>query len=315
MLENPVPWPDGARCAVSINFDMDSDAFLHPLYPAKAHTLQTLVSWLRYDEIAVPRVVKLFDSYGIKQTFFVPAWCIEQYPRSVEPILESGHELAHHGYLHENPMDQTRQGEAHWLERAADVIERFSGKRPVGWRGPWGAFSVNSADLLAQAGFLYDSTLMADCQPYLIRNTHGEFVELPIDLTLDDWPQYAHVPDLSYLMSPKSPAQAIEVFRAEFDARWEYGGFMTTTWHPFVSGRLARLHAIGQLIEYMLGKGGVWFATMEQIARHVRACIEDGRWQPRVIEMPYYGGTPITDIKEVLEQTPAIAETGKSWTT
>ena len=55
MLENPVPWPGGARCAVSLCFDMDSDAFLHPLYPDRAHTLQTLASWLRYDEVALPR--------------------------------------------------------------------------------------------------------------------------------------------------------------------------------------------------------------------------------------------------------------------
>ena len=315
MLENPVPWPDGARCAVSINFDMDSDAFLHPLYPDKAHTLQNLVSWLRYDEVAVPRVVKLFDSYGIKQTFFVPAWCIEQYPASVEPILESGHELAHHGYLHENPLDQSRESEAYWLERAAAVIERFTGHRPVGWRGPWGGFSVNSADIIAEAGYLYDSTLMADCQPYLVKSKQGEFVELPIELTLDDWPHYAHVPDLAYLIPPKSPAQALEVFRAEFDARWEYGGFMTTTWHPFVSGRLSRLRAVGQLIEHMLEKGNVWLTTMEEIARHVRTCIDDGSWQPRVVEMPYYGGEPIAELEDVKRQAAATAETGRSWTT
>jgi peptidoglycan/xylan/chitin deacetylase (PgdA/CDA1 family) len=310
MLDNPVPWPDGARCAVSINFDMDSDAFLHPLHPERAHTLQALVSWLRYDEIAVPRVVKLFDSYGIKQTFFVPAWCIERYPASVEPIIESGHELAHHGYLHENPMDQTRESELYWLQRAADVIERFTGKRPAGWRGPWGGFTVNSADLLALEGYLYDTTLMADSQPYVIRSQSGDLVELPIDLTLDDWPHYAHAPDLAYLIPPKAPSHALDVFREEFDARWEYGGFFTTTWHPFVSGRLARLRAIGQLIEYMLAKGNVWFATMEEIARHVRSCIDDGSWQPRVVEMPYYD-EPIPE----LHDAPALAQTGKSWTT
>jgi peptidoglycan/xylan/chitin deacetylase (PgdA/CDA1 family) len=294
---------------------MDSDAFLHPLYPDKAHTMQNLVSWLRYDEIAVPRIVKLLDSHGIKQTFFVPAWCIEQYPKAIEPILESGHELAHHGYLHENPMDQSRESEAYWLERAAATIEQFSGRRPVGWRGPWGGFTVNSADLLAEAGYLYDSTLMADCQPYIVRSEHGDFVELPIELTLDDWPHYAHVPDLSYLIPPKSPAQALEVFRAEFDARWEYGGFMTTTWHPFVSGRLSRLHAVSQFIEYMADKGGVWFATLEDIALHVRSCIDNGTWQPRVVDMPYYGGLPIAEIKDVEAHAATSAEVGKSWTT
>ncbi|HUP31465.1 MAG TPA: polysaccharide deacetylase [Gaiellaceae bacterium] len=311
MLENPVPWPNGARCAVSFNFDMDTDAFLHPMYPDRAHKLQNLISWLRYDEVAVPRIVKLFDRYEIKQSFFVPAWCIEQYPRAVEPVVESGHELAHHGYLHENPMDQTREGELYWLRRAAEVIERFSGKRPVGWRGPWAGFTVHSAELLAQEGYLYDTTLMADSQPYVIRSGAGELVELPIDLTLDDWPHYAHAPDLAYFIPPKSPEQAMEVFRAEFDARWEFGGFMTTTWHPFVSGRLARLKAVAGLIEYMQDKGGVWFATMEEIARHVRACIDDCRWTPRTVDMPYYT-EPIAELNEGPERP---VDTGRTWTT
>ncbi len=311
MLENPLPWPNGARCAVSLNFDMDSDAFLHPLFPDRAHTLQGLISWLRYDEVAVPRIVKLLDSYGIKQSFFVPAWCIEKYPKAIEPIVESGHEIGAHGYLHENPMDQSLEAELYWLQRSAEVIEEFSGKRPVGWRGPWGGFTIHSTELLIQEGYLYDTTLMADSQPYVLQGDAGDIVELPIDLTLDDWPHYAHAPDLSYFMSPKAPATAMEVFRAEFDARWEYGGFMTTTWHPFVSGRLARLQEVAKFIEYMLDKGNVWLTTMDEIAGHVRRCIDDGTWQPRVVEMPYYT-EPIVEIVEARER---FVEVGKSWMT
>ena len=106
-----------------------------------------------------------------------------------------------------------------------------------------------------------------------------------------------------------------EVYKAELDARREYGGFMTTTWHPFVSGRLSRLRAVGELIEYMLDKGDVWLTTMEEIARHVRACIDHGAWQPRVVEMPYYGGEPIAEIEDVKRQAAMVAEVGKSWTT
>ena len=39
-----------------------------------------------------------------------------------------------------------------------------------------------------------------------------------------------------------------------------------------------------------MDKGRVWFATMEEIAAHVKACHEDGSWQPRIEEMPYYEG-------------------------
>jgi hypothetical protein len=42
------------------------------------------------------------------------------------------------------------------------------------------------------------------------------------------------------------------------------------------------------MIEAMLKRGDVWFAPLEQIARHVKACIADGSWTPRVDELPYY---------------------------
>jgi hypothetical protein len=44
------------------------------------------------------------------------------------------------------------------------------------------------------------------------------------------------------------------------------------------------------MIEYMQQKGGVWFATMEEIARHAEACAAAGTWQPRSVRLPYYDG-------------------------
>ncbi len=84
-----------------------------------------------------------------------------------------------------------------------------------------------------------------------------------------------------------SPQRAMEVFRAEFDAAWKYGGLWIAVWHPFVSGRMSRADAIAGLIEHMQGKGGVWFATLEEIASHVRA-VTGKTWTPRVDRLPYY---------------------------
>ena len=73
----------------------------------------------------------------------------------------------------------------------------------------------------------------------------------------------------------------MKVYMAEFEAMYEYGGLWIAVWHPFVSARLARCHRIGQMIEEMLNRGGVWFATMEEIANHVRACIDNGTWETK----------------------------------
>jgi hypothetical protein len=105
---------------------------------------------------------------------------------------------------------------------------------------------------------------------------------------MDDWPQFVHSMDLDYMMPIQSPQRGIEVFKEEFDAMWEHGGLWVGVWHPFATGRLARWRQVEKLIEYMLDKGEVWFAPMEEIAGHVRACIDDGSYQPRVDRLPYY---------------------------
>ena len=98
MIKNPVPWPNGARCAVAFTFDMDADSILHLAHHTSADTRVAALSMLRYGpEVAVPRLVDLYAQFGMRQTFFLPAWCLEHYPAAVETILQGGHEIAHHG--------------------------------------------------------------------------------------------------------------------------------------------------------------------------------------------------------------------------
>ena len=294
MIANPVPWPDGARCAAAITFDMDADSILHLEHPQTSYRRVSALSMLRYGpEVAVPRILATYRRFGLRQTFFVPAWCIEQYPKAVEAMVADGHEVAHHGYLHENPNTLSREEEHHWLQRGIEIIEKHTGQRPRGWRAPLYNFSDHSADLLIEEGFAYDASLMGDDVPYLLRAGTGELVELPSHWGMDDWPPYVHSMDLDYTMPLRAPSQAIAAFRDEFDAAWQHGGLWVTVWHPFASGRLARWREVEALIDYMLAKGGVWFAPMEQIAAHVRRCVDDGSYVPRVDRLPYHTG-PLT---------------------
>ncbi len=304
MIQNPAPWPDGARCAAAITFDMDADSILHLAHHASADTRVAALSMLRYGpEIAVLRIVDSYRRLGLRQTFFLPAWCMERYPAAVETILEGGHEIAHHGYLHEHPNEMSRDEEHAGLVRSIEVIERMTGRRPRGYRAPSYRFSRHTLELLVAEGFDYDASLMGDDVPYLLDSGRGTVVELPSHYALDDWPHFMASRDFQYMMSIKSPQYAAEVYRAEFDAMWEYGGLWIGVWHPFLSGRLARWVEIVRLIEYMHEKGGVWFATLEDIAAHVRGVVADGSWQPRTDRLPYYD----KPIPELGEAEPTLA--------
>ena len=290
MIKNPVPWPDGAKCAAAITFDIDTDSILHLEHRERADTMLSSLSWLKYDEVAVPRILDMYRQCGIKQTFFYPAWCMERYPHLVDMILEGGHEIAAHGYIHEDPNKLPREEEHYWLRRQIEVIEKMTGQRPRGWRGPLYNASKYSPDLLIEEGFIYDATLMGDDVPYILKTAQGSVIELPSHWAMDDWPHYTHSMDMNYMMTIKSPDEAMNVFMSEFEAMYDFGGLWVTVWHPFVSGRLARCRRVLQMIEYMQNKGGVWFATMEEIALHVQACVDDGSWTPRVDQLPYYDG-------------------------
>jgi peptidoglycan/xylan/chitin deacetylase (PgdA/CDA1 family) len=289
LLANPPPWPNGKRCAVAFTFDMDADSILHLAHHQNATNLVATMSMLQYGpRIAMPRILNLLREFDIRQTFFIPAWCMERYPEVVEAVLADGHEIGHHGYIHEHPNELSRDREQYWLGRGIEVIERFTGKRPVGYRAPAYKFSKNSLDLLLAEGFRYDASLMVDEIPYLLSDGRNSLVELPSHYAMDDWAHYMVGRDFNYMMPIKAPSHAMDVYTAEFDAAWRHGALWVSVWHPFLSGRLARFEAIASLLEYMVEKGDVWFAPLSEIAAHVDGLAASGAWTPRTDHVPQY---------------------------
>ena len=289
MILNPIPWPNGAKCAACVTFDMDADSLVHIAHPKDSHSRVSAISMLQYGpKVAIPRIVESYRQLGIKQTFFIPAWCIETYPDAVEAILNGGHEIAHHGFLHEHPRELTDDEEAHWLDRGIEVIVKATGKPPRGWRAPLYNFSHRSADLLAERGFSYDASLMGDDQPYLLESAKGRLVELPSHWGMDDWPQYVQSMDLDYMMPIRAPEQGLMPFVQELEAARAHGGLWVPVVHPFATGRLARWHAWHRFLKTAVARGDVWFAPMEDIAAHVQHLVATGGWTPRVDRLPYY---------------------------
>ena len=289
MIKNPVPWPNGAKCACCLTFDMDADSLIHLEHPKDGHRRTSGISMLQYGpHIAVPRIVETYRQLGIQQTFFIPAWCMETYPQAVETILEGGHEIGHHGYLHENPVAQTREEQVEWMDRSIDVIERMTGQKPRGWRAPLYNFSNHSAEMLVERGFRYDASLMGDDVPYLIEAANGSLVEIPSHWGLDDWPPYVHSLDLDYMMPIRAPRAGWEAFVQEFEAAYSHGGLWVPVLHPFATGRLSRWVVVTEFLEQVLSYGDVWFASMENIAAHVESVVASGEFTPRRVAMPQY---------------------------
>jgi peptidoglycan/xylan/chitin deacetylase (PgdA/CDA1 family) len=270
-----------------ISFDMDADSLIHIARPEDAHDRLYPISMGRYGPtVAIPRILDTYRRYGIQQSFFLPGWCVETYPNAVEAILEGGHEIGHHGYLHEDPIEAPDQ--RYWFERALAAYRKYCGGTPAGYRAPVYNINQEVVDLLVEHGFRYESSMMADDIPYRVETAAGGFWEMPVHWGTDDWPPFAHYAEIGYMMPVKAPSAGLGAFWEEFDAAYEVGGFFMLIIHPFLTGRLARWRQVEAWLEETLRTKDVWFARLDQIADHLDGLVARGEYTPRVEHLPYY---------------------------
>jgi peptidoglycan/xylan/chitin deacetylase (PgdA/CDA1 family) len=259
----PKTWPNGARVAVSLSFDIDNEYLTRPVL------LPGPLSQGEYGAVqGLPRVLALIDSQQIPASFYVPASSFINHPGMVKEIQASGrHEIGLHGWIHENLASLDNEAEEQrLLTQSIDYLTKVTGKRPVGVRAPSWALSRYSLKLFAQAGLLYDSSLMGADDPYevMIDGRNTGLIELPIEWILDDAPYFGQAGALP------SPEMIFKVYRDEFDVAYKERGLFVLTMHPQVVGHRSRMVELEKFVAYMKTRPGVWFATGEQIAKYLK---------------------------------------------
>jgi len=267
----PKSWPGGARCAFAISFDADHDTI--PLRDADESPMR--ISQGQYgNRQAVPRIRKLLERESVPASFFYPAVSALLYPDEVRAVAGEGHEIGIHSWIHEANTKLPQGVERDLTLRAADTLEKISGVRPVGMRTASWDFSVDTLAIERELGLLYDSSLMADDDPYELE-ADGQptgIVELPPEWIRDD-AVYFNFVRFSALRPYTPPSAVLEIFLAEFDAAWEERGLFLLTLHPHISGHRSRMPVIEKLIAHAKAKGECWFATHADVARW---CKEQG---------------------------------------
>jgi peptidoglycan/xylan/chitin deacetylase (PgdA/CDA1 family) len=264
---HPKAWPNGGRVAVGLSFDVDNaSASL-----ATGDLISESISRGEYGAIdGVPRILRLLDKHQVPASFFIPAVSHLLHPQMIPSILASGrHEVGVHGWIHEHlPSVNDAAAEQDMLSRAIDTLTKALGRRPVGYRAPSWQFSPFTMKQITEAGFLYDSSLMASDDAYeiLLDGRATGVIELPIERIVDDFPYFGSAANGGM----PSPDEVERVFQSEFDVAYEEGGLFILTMHPHITGHRSRVAALERLIVHMKAKPGVWFATHEQIARYLK---------------------------------------------
>ena len=275
---NPTPpgftWPAGKRAAACFSFDVDAESPILFEHPETAGWLDVMSHQAYGPRTGVPRLLRILDRQGIRATFFVPGYTAERWPAVVRAIRDAGHEIGHHGYLHEGAHSATEaDAEERWLLRGLEALYTAAGVRPVGYRAPMWELSYHLPALLAAHGFRYDSGLMDADHPYRLavgpEPGAPSIIELPAHWSLDDWEPYVYLPGISGSGVIASPAEVLARWTLELEALVEAGGLFMLTNHPFVSGRPSRAVALESLIQRARSIDGLWIASAEEIAAHV----------------------------------------------
>jgi peptidoglycan/xylan/chitin deacetylase (PgdA/CDA1 family) len=285
-------WPPGIRAAACFTFDVDAESPILFDHPEAARWLDVMSHQAYGPRTGVPRILRILDRQAIQATFFVPGYTAERWPDTVRSIRDAGHEIAHHGYLHEGARSASdADEEERRLLRGLEALDAVAGVRPLGYRAPMWELSYRLPALLVQHGFRYDSGLMDADHPYRLavsaERGAASLVELPGHWSLDDWEPYVYLPGLSGSGVIASPAEVIARWTLELEALVAERGLFMLTNHPFVSGRASRAAGLERLVERAKSIDGLWIATAAEIAAHVETLpLEPVAHTPPVLPEP-----------------------------
>lgn len=243
-------------------------------------------------KVGVPRLLKLFEKYGIKATWFIPGHSLESFPDECRAIMDAGHEVGLHGYSHENPIALSREQEAYILDYTMEKTSEMWGKRPRGYVAPWWEVGPQTVELLLERGIEYDHSMMhKDYEPYYLpewmkwtpidydkpaaewmkpyeEGPPSKLIEIPASWWLDDLPPMLFMKASFTSHGFVNPRDIGQMWQDQFDwvyREYDYAVFPMTI-HPDTSGKPQALMMHERLIGHVLRHPGARFVTMGEIA-------------------------------------------------
>lgn len=147
-------------------------------------------------ERGLARHFDLLAEHGARATLFFLGYIAKRFPHLVRKAVELGHEVASHGFYHQEVRDMQRSVFEADAADSRKLLEDLSGKEVRGWRSagftmgegtPW-FFSS-----LLEAGYAYDSSIVqnrpqhdtlfrGENRPTFLTTESGRICEFPITM-------------------------------------------------------------------------------------------------------------------------------------
>ncbi|MDQ7978821.1 polysaccharide deacetylase family protein [Paraburkholderia sp. SARCC-3016] len=217
-------------------------------------------SWHEYGmRVGFWRFKKLYDLLGIRPTLSINARVCVDYPRVAAACRDAGWEFMGHAF-EQMPIHKVEDQKS-MIERSMDVLEKFVGKRPVGWLGPGLTQTLETPDLLAGAGVKYIGDWVYDDEPTTIATGNGPLVTLPYTMENND---------ITMMMVQHHEAaywtqKCIDTFDRYYQEGAERPKIMAMAIHPYISGQPFRIGYLEKVYEHINRHAGVLHWNGEQI--------------------------------------------------
>ena len=264
-LGEKLRWPEPYRCAVNFVFNYQGAEGLEP--DAKGRIDAEEYARREYGpRVGIWRILRLLERHNLKATFVTCGALAERYPDSVKAIQAAGHDVAGHGYHHEKAWKLTEAEELETIRKTVGVLTGLTGEKINGWRCCFQ--SHVTPELAIGEGFIWNSNSFSHDLPYLLTDGDRTIVEIPRQ----------PFGDMFIFQGGKTadPEDALSIWKKSFDTFYSesesFHTYCQFSLHPFLVGRPGRIEVLDELIQYVKGHDGIWYATAEQVAQRVLQC-------------------------------------------
>ena len=276
----PLRWPNGARVALILTFNLetwdltkDTD---RPYYAGGPPILPDVLpgrvpdfpnySWREYGQrVGIWRLYELFDEMGAKASCTTNAVTFDRRRPMVQACLDRGWELLAHNWEQGELLTDFHADPAKEREIVLASLAKYeaeTGRKAKGWLSSSLRGTLQTADILAEAGCTFYCDIMNDDQPYLLKTPSGPIVSVPYSNEIND---FTLLTRRNYTTD-----QFRDILIEELDVLYKEGEatgrIMNVGLHPHVSGRAHRVRALREFIAHAKSLPGVWWATREEIA-------------------------------------------------
>ncbi|KAG4429086.1 hypothetical protein IFR05_015433 [Cadophora sp. M221] len=212
-IPQPLTSPPKRKIQILLSIDFDAVSGFLGTGAAPTNNMADYSSGFFAGQVGVPRLLKLFKKHGISSnvTWFIPGHSMETFPEQTKKILESGAEIACHGYAHEGGAQMSQEQEREVIVKCVQLATALTGKKPRGWRAPLYQIREHTVKVLEEQGFLYDTSLTHhDSQPYFLPQAPPI---QPIDFS-------PHLSALSWMKPLPTPSPPTDKTLVELPCNW-----------------------------------------------------------------------------------------------